>query len=82
MADASAQVTDPELREEHYAYVLDISDRLGLPPDVVAPVFRETLRTLVAGATVETYVVLLAAKKTLSKLRSAAGANSTFHNEY
>ncbi|KMW47001.1 DUF3562 domain-containing protein [Ralstonia insidiosa] len=82
MADASAQVTDPELHEAHYAYVLDISDRVGLPPDVVAPVFRETLRTLSAGATVETYVVLLAAKKTLSRLRTAAGANGTFHDEF
>jgi len=75
-------VTDPDLREEHYAYVLDIADRLGLPPDVVKPVFRETLQTLAAGATVETYVVLLAAKKTLSKLRSSTGASSPFHGDY
>ena len=75
-------MTDPELREEHYAYVLDISDRLGLPADVVAPVFRETLRALSTGATVETYVVLLAAKKTLSKLRSAAGVSGTLHDEF
>lgn len=75
-------MTDPELREEHYAYVLDISDRVGLPPDVVAPVFREMLRTLSAGATVETYVVLLAAKKTLSRLRMMAGTNGTFHDEF
>lgn len=62
-------MTEPELRDEHYAYVLDIADRLGLPPTTVAPVFRETLRTLSAGATVETFVVLLAAKKTLVKLK-------------
>ena len=62
-------MSEPELRDEHYAYVLDIADRLGLPPTTVAPVFRETLRTLSAGATVETFVVLLAAKKTLVKLK-------------
>ena len=82
MADAYTRVSDSELREEHYAYVLDIADRLGLPPDVVAPVLRETLRALAAGATVETYVVLLAAKKTLSKLRSTAGASGPFHSEF
>ncbi|MGA3959692.1 DUF3562 domain-containing protein [Ralstonia nicotianae] len=59
----------PELEDAHYAYVLDIADRLGLPPHVVEPVFRETLGTLAAGATIETFVVLLAAKKTLTKLR-------------
>ncbi|WP_426399490.1 hypothetical protein ACN9M1_24665 [Ralstonia sp. R-29] len=62
-------MTEPELRDEHYAYVCDIADRLGLPPDIVTPVFRETLQTLSAGATVETFVVLLAAKKTLVKLK-------------
>nr|WP_311527171.1 hypothetical protein [uncultured Ralstonia sp.] len=62
-------MTEPEPRDEHHAYVLDIADRLGLPPSTVAPVFRETLRTLSAGATVETFVVLLAAKKTLVKLK-------------
>lgn len=61
----------------------DIADRVGLPPEVVAPVFRETLQTLTAEATVETYVVLFAAKKTLSKLRSAAGTSSPVHrNNY
>lgn len=75
-------MTDPDLREEHYAYVLDIADRLGLSPDVVKPVFRETLQTLAAGATVEMYVVLLAAKKTLSKLRSSTGASSPFQGDY
>ncbi|MBX9432362.1 DUF3562 domain-containing protein [Ralstonia pseudosolanacearum] len=59
----------PKPEDEHYAYVRDIADRLGLPPYVVEPVFRETLRTLAAGATIETFVVLLAAKKTLTKLR-------------
>jgi len=75
-------VGDPELHEAHYAYVRDIADRVGLPPDVVAPVFRETLQALTAEATVETYVVLLAAKKTLSKLKSAAGSGSSFHDNY
>lgn len=82
MANVTKQMNDPELHEEHYAYVLDIADRLGLPPDMVKPVFRETLQTLAAGATVETYVVLLAAKKTLSKLRKATGAGRPFHGDY
>ncbi|NKA35906.1 DUF3562 domain-containing protein [Ralstonia pseudosolanacearum] len=59
----------PKPEDEHYAYVQDIADRLGLPPHVVEPVFRETLHTLAAGATIETFVVLLAAKKTLMKLK-------------
>lgn len=80
--NATEQVDNPELHEAHYAYVRDIADRVGLPPDVVAPVFRETLQTLTAEATVETYVVLLAAKKTLSKLKSAVGSGSPFHNEF
>lgn len=75
-------MNDPEFRDKHYAYVLDIADRLGLPPRVVEPVFRDTLQTLAAGATVETYVVLLAAKKTLSKLRNVTGANRHFHGDY
>lgn len=63
-------MSTPELRDgEHFAYVQDLADRLGLPPHVVAPVFHETLRTLAAGATVETFVVLLAAKKTMAKLK-------------
>lgn len=66
----------PELEDEHFAYVQDIADRLGLPPHVVAPVFRETLQTLAAGATVETFVVLLAAKKTLTKLRKMPSRDS------
>lgn len=75
-------MTDPELREEHYAYVLDIADRLGIPAHVVAPVFRETLRTLSADATVETFVVLLAAKKTLVKLKGSAGVINSFRDEF
>lgn len=67
----------PEPEDEHYAYVQDIADRLGLPPHVVAPVFHETLHTLAAGATVETFVVLLAAKKTLTKLRKMPNRDST-----
>ncbi|MCF1442046.1 hypothetical protein ACI2VK_10275 [Ralstonia nicotianae] len=51
----------PKPEDEHYAYVQDIADRLGLPPHVVEPVFRETLHTLAAGAVIETFVVLLAA---------------------
>ncbi|WKZ87324.1 hypothetical protein N5B55_21455 [Ralstonia pickettii] len=72
-AETSAHMTNPELREEHYAYVCDIADRLGLPPTTVEPVFRETLRTLSAGATIETFVVLLAAKRTLVKLKKMSG---------
>ncbi len=72
-AEASAHMTAPELREEHYAYVCDIADRLGVPPATVAPVFRETLQTLSSGATIETFVVLLAAKKTLVKLKKMSG---------
>lgn len=79
MANATEQVGKPELHEAHYACVRDIADRVGLPPEVVAPVFRETLQSLTAEATVETYVVLFAAKKTLSKLKSAAGSSSPFH---
>lgn len=75
-------MTDPEFREEHYAYVLDIADRLGLPPNVVAPVFHDTLRTLSADAAIETFVVLLAAKKTLVKLKSMAGDARSFHEDY
>ncbi|ANH73461.1 hypothetical protein ACS15_0397 [Ralstonia insidiosa] len=62
--------------------MLDIADRLGLPPHVVEPVFRDTLRTLTTGATIETFVVLLAAKKTLVKLRSMAGAERPLHDEH
>ncbi|MFV8531520.1 hypothetical protein [Ralstonia pseudosolanacearum] len=47
----------------------DIADTLFLPPHVVEPVFRETLHTLAAGATIETFVVLLAANKMLTKLK-------------
>lgn len=76
VTNATELMNDPELHEVHYAYVRDIADRVGLPPDAVEPVFREMLQTLAADATVETYVVLLAAKKTLSKLRSATGSGS------
>lgn len=82
MANGTEQVGEPELHEAHYAYVRNIADRVGLPPDVVAPVFREMLQTLTAEATVETYVVLLAAKKTLSKLKSVAGSGSPFPGNY
>lgn len=61
-------MNDPELREEHYAYVLDIADRLGLPPHEVTPVFRETLRTLATGATIETFVVLLRSRAWCGKI--------------
>ncbi|MCK4125259.1 DUF3562 domain-containing protein [Ralstonia pseudosolanacearum] len=60
---------DEELSAMHQAYVRDISDRTGVPPDIVAPVFHDMLRTLSSGATVETFVALLAAKKTLAKLK-------------
>jgi hypothetical protein len=64
----------PELcDDEHFAYVQDLADRVGLPLAVIAPVFHETLRTLAAGATVETFVVLLAAKKTMAKLKKMSG---------
>ncbi|RIJ85293.1 hypothetical protein RSP822_17090 [Ralstonia solanacearum] len=82
MAGATIPVTDPELRDQHYAYVCDIAERLGLSPTEVAPVFYETLQTLAAGATVEIYVVLLAAKKTMAKLRSPVGTNGPFHGDY
>ncbi|WP_405124625.1 DUF3562 domain-containing protein [Ralstonia pseudosolanacearum] len=62
-----------ELPEVYQAYVRDIADRTGLPSHVVAPVFHETLRALSADATVETFVVLLAAKKTLTKLKKIPG---------
>lgn len=73
MADACALVNESELREEHRAYVRDIADRLGLTPDVVTPVFRETLRALSSDAKVETFVLLLAAKKTLVELKKRSG---------
>ncbi len=75
-------MSDSERHHEHYAYVLDIADRLGLPPQTAEPVFSETLRTLSTGATVETFVVLLAAKKTLAKLKSVTGKTGPLHDEY
>lgn len=64
-----SKMDDKELLLAYQAYVQDISDRLGLPPHVVAPIFLDTLRTLSCDAKVETFVVLLAAKKTLVKLK-------------
>lgn len=75
-------MNDPELREEHYSYVLDIADRLGLPPHEVTPVFREPLRTLATCATIETFVVLLTAKKTLAKLKKAHGITRSRHDDH
>lgn len=66
-------MSDEELPERYQAYIRDISDRTGLPLHIVAPVFHDSLRTLSFDATVETFVVLLAAKKTLTKLRAMSG---------
>lgn len=74
--DPSLSVSD-EVSEVYQAYVRDISDRTGLPPQVVAPVFHDILRTLSSDATVETFVILLAAKKTLTKLKTMPGHHPT-----
>lgn len=49
------------------------SDRLGLPLATVEAVYRETLRTLSAGASIETFVVLLAAQENAGKSQEDVG---------